>query len=237
MALPLERVELSPEPGVSVAVDLLAGNPPAYVYMHGMSSTRLGEKSNVLLERARRRGRGFARFDFRGHGESSGSLTDLTLTDLIADTTTVLRRVGPSLLVGSSLGALVAAWAATRNPDLVSGLTMLAPALGFLPQIARATQQGQPVQLQDSEGAELIFTQRAIQDSMSYDEETLPTLLAMPTLIVHGQLDESVPFHLSQRFCDALPHDRKDLWLIPEGGHRLTELIDEIYDRMDALMG
>jgi pimeloyl-ACP methyl ester carboxylesterase len=237
MALPLERVELTPAPGVSIAVEMMPGNPPAYVYLHGMSSARTGAKSEALLERARRRARGFARFDFRGHGESSGSLTDITLTELIEDTTAVLQRAGPSLLVGSSLGALVAAWTAARNPDIVVGLTMLAPALGFLPEIARSWQQGQPISLQDSEGTDLVFSPRALQDALGYDEESLPPQLRMPTLIVHGQLDESVPFQLSQRFFDALSSAEKSLWLIPEGGHRLNDLIDEIYDRMEALMG
>lgn len=236
MAPPLETVELNPAPGASIAVEIMAGNAPAYVYMHGMSSVRTGEKSDALLERARRRGRSFARFDFRGHGESSGNVTDITLTELVADTTAVLQRVGPSLLVGSSLGALVAAWTAARSADLVLGLTMLAPALGFLPKIARSRQQGRPLELRNSEGDEMVFSQRAIEDAVSYDEEALPGQLWMPILIVHGELDDSVPFHLSQRFFDALPHEKKDLWLVTEGGHRLNQPINEIYDRMEALM-
>lgn len=237
MALPPERVELTPAPGVSIAVEMMPGDPPAYVYLHGLSSARSGAKSEALLERARRRGRGFARFDFRGHGESSGSLTDITLTELIEDTTAVLHRAGPSLLVGSSLGALVAAWAAARNPDLVLGLTMLAPALGFLSEIAGAWQRGQPASLRDSEGTDLVFSSRALQDALGYDEESLPSQLRMPTLIVHGQLDESVPYQLSQRFFDTLSSTERSLWLVPDSGHRLNDLIDEIYDRMEALMG
>lgn len=237
MAFPLETVELNPAPGASVVLERMAGDPPAYVYLHGLSSVRTGEKSNVLLERACRRGRGFARFDFRGHGESSGNMTDITLTDLVDDTTAVLRKAGPSILVGSSLGALVAAWTAARNADLAVGLTMLAPALGFLPEIRRSRQKNQPVELRDAEGAELAFSQRAIEDAVRYDEDALPKMLRMPTLIVHGELDDSVPFQLSQRFFESLRHNRKELWIVPGGSHRLNDEIHEIYDRMDRLMG
>ncbi len=236
MAHPLETVELSPAPGVCLAAEVMAGDPPAYVYLHGMSSERVGEKSEALLARARRRGRGFARFDFRGHGESSGSMADFTLTELVEDTITVLHRAGPSLLVGSSLGGLVGAWAAARNDDLVLGLTMLSPALGFLSEIKRSRQRGKPVRLQDSEGDEMVFSERALQDAMSYDENALPERLSMPVLIVHGELDDSVPHHVSQRFFDALPHPRKDFWLVPGGDHGLDLPIHEIYDRMEALM-
>ncbi|MHC4812884.1 MAG: alpha/beta hydrolase [Planctomycetota bacterium] len=237
MAHPLETVALHPAPGVAIAAEVMAGDPPAYVYMHGMSSVRVGEKSEALLEHARQRGRGFARFDFRGHGESSGTVTDLTLTDLVADATAVLHRVGPSLLVGSSLGGLVAAWAATRNQDLVRGLTLLSPALGFLPAIASSARRGDPVRMQDSSGDELVFSERALADILNYDESTLPSMLSMPTLIVHGEFDESVPCQISQRFFEALPNPRKDFWLVRGGDHRLNQPIRKIYERMDALMG
>ena len=145
-------------------------------------------------------------------------MTDITLTDLVDDTTAVLRKAGPSILVGSSLGALVAAWTAARNADLAVGLTMLAPALGFLPEIRRSRQKNRPVELRDAEDA-------------------LPKMLRMPTLIVHGELDDSVPFQLSQRFFESLRHNRKELWIVPGGSHRLNDEIHEIYDRMDRLMG
>jgi pimeloyl-ACP methyl ester carboxylesterase len=233
----LETVDLNPAPGVSVAVEVMAGDPPAYVYLHGMSSARVGEKSDALLARARRHGRGFARFDFRGHGDSSGSMADLTLTELVEDTTAVVRRMGPSYLVGSSLGGLVAAWAAAHNDDLVRGLTMLSPALGFLSEIKESRQRGELLKLQDSKGDEMVFSERGLRDAVSYDEAALPAKLPMPVLIVHGELDDSVPYHLSQRFFDALPHARKDFWLVPGGDHGLDLPIHEIYDRMDALMG
>ncbi len=164
-------------------------------------------------------------------------MADLTLTELIEDTTAVLHRMGPSLLVGSSLGGLVAAWAAAHNHDLVLGLTMLSPALGFLSEIKRSRQLGKPVKLQDSEGSEMVFSERGLEDAVSYDECALPERLPMPVLIVHGELDDSVPYQLSQRFFDALPHPRKDFWLVPGGDHGLDLPIHEIYDRMEALMG
>ena len=236
MAHPLETEELTPTPGVSIMADVMAGSSPAYVYLHGMSSTRASEKSDALCERARSRGRAFARFDFRGHGDSSGSMTDLTLTELIEDTTTVLHHMGPSLLVGSSLGGLVAAWTAAKNPDVVAGLTMLSPALGFLPEMARSHEEGTTVDLQDSGGEDLVFSPRALQDARHYDEATLPQQLSMPILIVHGELDDAVPYQLSQRFFEAIPHDRASFWLVPGGDHGLNLAIGKIYDRMDGLM-
>jgi fermentation-respiration switch protein FrsA (DUF1100 family) len=72
---------------------------------------------------------------------------------------------------------------------------------------------------------------------VNYDEDLLPKRLSMPVLIVHGELDDAVPYQLSQRFFEALPHARKDFWLVPGGDHGLDLPIQAIYDRMEALMG
>lgn len=234
MAQQLKTIELSPAPGVAIVADVMEGRAPAYVFLHGMSSFRAGEKSEALCERARQRGRGFACFDFRGHGQSSGEMTELTMTDLIQDGTTVLLHMGPSILIGSSLGGLVAAWVAARNHDLVRGLALLSPAFGYLPEMAR--EEAAEFTMQNSGGDEVVFNRRTIDDARQYEEGSLPGRLPMPVLLVHGKKDDAVPYGLSVQFFDAIPHDHKKLWLIPDGDHRLNLSIEEIYDRMEAFM-
>lgn len=137
MTARLTRFTLDVRPGAHVVGDRLAADAahaaaPGFVYLHGLGSVRDGEKSRSLLSYAAARGRGFTRFDFRGHGESSGHLSDLLLSDVIADGIAVLEEAGRSVLVGSSLGGLVASWVADARPELVQALVLLAPAFGFL---------------------------------------------------------------------------------------------------------
>lgn len=64
--------------------------------------------------------------DQRGHGESSKGLDDLSLDALAADVLAVIDRVGaPVLLLGQSMGALVALIVAGRWPELVSRLILV----------------------------------------------------------------------------------------------------------------
>lgn len=69
--------------------------------------------------------------DLRGHGDSDTTFRthgdDATGTDLIA----LVEHLdaGPAVLIGASMGASAAAWAAAERPDLVRGLVLLSPYL------------------------------------------------------------------------------------------------------------
>src|SRR5690606_8023100 len=95
------------------------GDGPAYVFLHGLGSVRTGEKSESLRMHAHTKKRSFQRFDMRGHGESSGQLGRIPVSELINDAILVLERTGPAVLIGSSLGGLVGAHVAAQRPDLV----------------------------------------------------------------------------------------------------------------------
>ena len=49
--------------------------------------------------------------------------------------------------------------------------------------------------------------------------------------------DEIVPHRRSRRFFDAIAHARKELWIVPGGDHRLSNVTDEMWRRLDALLG
>lgn len=114
--------------------------PRSFVYLHGLKSTRSGRKSDLLVEKMG----GFAsvaRFDFRGHGDSEGTLeNDLAASGLLSDCCGVLDeadgRAGADfdkrhVLVGSSMGGFVALWTAALYPERVAGIVLLAPAVAM----------------------------------------------------------------------------------------------------------
>jgi dipeptidyl aminopeptidase/acylaminoacyl peptidase len=54
--------------------------------------------------------------------------------------------------------------------------------------------------------------------------------------VAHGTHDELVPTQLSESFFAALPHDQRELWVVPNGNHRLNREIADILARMDAFL-
>lgn len=221
--------------GEHVVGDELPGATPVYVFLHGLGSVRAGEKSTSLLAHAAATGRGFVRFDQRGHGESSSRIGLVAVSDLIGDAVRMLEHTGPAIVVGSSLGGLVGAYAAAARPELVRGLALLAPALGLLPNLAnRLDPQGR---LWTREGNGYRVEPRVLADAMGLDERGLPARLRVPTLVVHGTADDVIPHRASERFFAAIPATTKQLWLVPGGDHRLNLFATEIWRRLDAMLG
>lgn len=209
------------------------GDGPCYVFLHGLGSVRTGEKSESLRNHAHARGQAFLRFDLRGHGESSGQLGRVAVSELIADVVRVLERTGPANLVGSSLGGLVGAHAAALRPDLVKRLALLAPAFGLMPKLSkRVDAQGC---LTTGEGTPFYVEPEVILDAEQLDERSLPQRLTVPTLLVHGTADDIIPPIVSEMFFAAMTSEHKQLWIVPDGDHRLNTVATEIWHRIDAL--
>ncbi len=69
--------------------------------------------------------------DLRGMGESSVAWPDYSVAGVGADLVGLVRHLdaGPALLVGTSLAAGAAVWAAAEEPELVSGLVLIGPSV------------------------------------------------------------------------------------------------------------
>jgi pimeloyl-ACP methyl ester carboxylesterase len=67
-----------------------------------------------------------ATVDLRGHGDSDATFTAYDDVAAGSDVVALLEHLeGPAVLLGNSMGAGAAAWAAAERPDLVAGLVLL----------------------------------------------------------------------------------------------------------------
>lgn len=123
-------------PGGRIAYEV-EGSGPLVVCVPGMGDLRSVYRflAPALVEAGYR----VALMDLRGHGDSDASFEaydDVAAgTDLLA----LVRQLGggPAILVGNSMGAGAAAWAAAEAPDLVAGLVLIGPFVRN-PPVARA---------------------------------------------------------------------------------------------------
>jgi pimeloyl-ACP methyl ester carboxylesterase len=114
-------------PGGRIAYSL-TGDGPLIVCVHGMGDLR--SVYRFLVPALNTAGFRVAAMDLRGHGESDATFDaydDVAAgSDLIA---LVNHLQGPAILVGNSMGAGAAAWAAAEAPNLVAGLVLIGPYL------------------------------------------------------------------------------------------------------------
>jgi pimeloyl-ACP methyl ester carboxylesterase len=70
-----------------------------------------------------------ASLDVRGHGDSSTGWDDYSVSGVGSDLIALIRELdaGPAILVGTSMSAGAAVWAAAEAPELVSALVLIDP--------------------------------------------------------------------------------------------------------------
>ena len=101
--------------------------------MGGFKSDMTGAKAMALEAFCQRMGRRYLRFDYTGHGESSGDFIDGTIGGWKRDALDMLDHVAPgkNILVGSSMGGWLMLLAALERQDNIMGLVGLASAPDF----------------------------------------------------------------------------------------------------------
>ncbi|MEW6325487.1 MAG: alpha/beta fold hydrolase [Nitrospirota bacterium] len=213
------------------------------IYLHGFASDQLGEKVLYLRDQFIAAGCAYLAFDHRGHGRSSGTLKELTVSRNLEDLEAVLVAEGAKfqrcILVGSSMGGLTAAWYAARHPGRVAANLLIAPGFRFIER--RIEELGAPGLSLLKRDGEIVYKNEYVcvtigkalfDDAPEYTIDKLFPAYRTPTLIIHGTADESVPFDESVEFVQYAAARPLELLLIAGGDHRLNEYKETLFSAM-----
>ncbi|MEO3427599.1 alpha/beta hydrolase [Pelagibius sp. CAU 1746] len=208
--------------------------PPGLIFFGGFMSDMSGTKALALEAYARREDRDFLRFDYRGHGQSSGRFEDATIGDWLGDALAVLDEAseGPQILIGSSMGGWIALLAARARPGRVAGLIGIAPAPDFTEDLiwGRATPEQRRV-LQSAghidrpseySAAPYRITYRLIEEGRDHLLLNGPIPITCPVRLLHGMADADVPWQTSLRLAEALESADVEVTLVKAAAHRLS---------------
>lgn len=220
--------------GTSIAYHRTSGKSPGVVFMGGFMSDMTGTKALALEAWAKTRGRAFLRFDYRGHGTSSGRFEDHTIGDWAEDAALAFDRLteGPQLVVGSSMGGWIALLTArTRAPRIV-GLTLIACAADFTEDLLlgglsptereELMRDGLVRLASDYGGAPYIITKSLIEDGRRHLLLGAPIAIGCPVRLLHGMRDPDVPWQRSLAVAERLESEDVRMTLVKDGDHRLS---------------
>jgi pimeloyl-ACP methyl ester carboxylesterase len=222
---------------------------PGIAFLSGFASDMTGTKGAALAAWAQEHGRALLRFDYSGHGQSSGAFRDGTIGRWTADTLAAIDRLtaGPQLLVGSSMGGWIMLLAALARPDRIAGLVGIAAAPDFTEDLmwaamppetrARLLADGgiqQPSQYQD---APLEISRALIEDGRRHLLLRGPIGIRCPVRQLHGMADPDVPWQTSVRLAERLAGTDVTVTLIKGGDHRLSreEDLQRIFAAVDEI--
>jgi pimeloyl-ACP methyl ester carboxylesterase len=231
---------------------------PTIVFLGGFRSDMTGTKALALDAWARARGAGFVRFDYTGHGASSGAFEDGCIGDWARDAADAVEALtaGPVILVGSSMGGWIAfllARASARGGGRVAGLVTVAAAPDFtadamepaftLAQTAEMARTGRVALPSEYSDDPYVITRRLIEDGRDHLILRAPLALPIPVRMLQGTADADVRMDRALALLAHVESPDLRLELVKGADHRfsgprelaiLTGALDELTETMGA---
>ena len=220
--------------GRRLAYHKTEGDGPCVVFLGGLKSDMEGTKAIHLEAWAKARGQAFLRFDYSGHGESSGTFEEGCIGDWHEDTLAAIDALttGAIVPVGSSMGGWQALLLARARATRIKGMVTIAAAPDF-------TEDGYWAGFSDAQKAELEaqgfvelpsdymepyrITKRMIEDGRT--QLVLRTTLAMPFPVrcLQGTDDSAVSTDVALRLLDHATCPDMRLTLVKGADHRFSD--------------
>ena len=191
---------------------------PIIILAHGFSTTKNTNTWTALAPRLAEHAISTFRFDFYGHGESEGKFEDITISEAVDDILQAIKylksqgykKIG---LVGSSFGGIASIMAASKTDDLYL-LALKSPVSNYEEKSIATQSEGELEDWKEKgyryyvsgDGTRLRLNYTFYQDFKNNDGYEAAPKINIPTLIIHGDADESVPYSQSVKTSKLIPN-------------------------------
>ncbi len=231
-----DTLEHKTRDGETICYTKTTGKGPCLVWLGGFRSDMRGSKAEFVHQLAQEKGWPFVRFDYFGHGASSGEFEAGNLSKWLADALCVIDEIttGPLVLLGSSMGGWLALLCAAARPKRVRSMALIAPAPDFTralmwPSFDQAVQQ-QILQtgkwMQPSPYGPVPITLQLINDGDQHLILDKPICFDGPVRILMGQQDKAVPWKHSFALVEKITSSDVIFSLAKTGDHSLSRRED-----------
>ncbi|MDH3694202.1 MAG: alpha/beta hydrolase [Gammaproteobacteria bacterium] len=210
------------------------GRPPTIVFLSGYKSYMGGTKAVFLDSFCAQHGYAYLRFDYFGHGRSSGEFVDGTIGRWYEDALAVVTQLTDDklVLVGSSMGGWIMSLLARTIPERIAGMVGIASAPDFTERLMwpRFSRE-QRAKLESGDVLQLpsAYDDQSYPVTMRFIEEGREQLVLdakievdCPVHLLHGMNDPDVPWETSVALANALSTDRVIVTLFKGSEHRLS---------------
>lgn len=207
-------------------------NAPIVILVHGLASHKESRTYIALEERLNEEGIATLRIDLYGHGESDGNFQDLTIThavDSISAAIRFLKEKGYQELglLGSSFGGISSLVAASQTQDLA--LLVLQSSVGNYIELEKEKKTEKELEEWKKQGYLIIPSDEAprklgycmFEDAKKYNGYALAKEIQIPTLVIHGDMDDIVPLSQGEKLYENLPQGK--LYVIKGADHRFQD--------------
>ncbi len=204
------------------------------VFLGGYNSDMSGSKASYLDEFCRNKNINYTRFDYFGHGLSSGDLLSGSISLWLDNVVMVMEELvkTPSIIVGSSMGGWLAFLLALAKPDLVQAVVGMAAAPDFTEKLVweniSSKQKENLLQTgilhygEEQCGENFLFSKLLIEDGRKHLLLDNDIAITKPVTLIHGIKDVDVPYEFALQTQERLISQDVTLMLKKDGDHRLS---------------
>lgn len=221
-----------------IAVLSRPGGEPGLFWLGGYRSDMRGTKAEFVDSFGAEHDLAVTRFDYSGHGDSSGSFEDGTISRWLEDAEAAFATTaGRQILVGSSMGGWLALLLSQRlrsrnDHHRLAGIVLIAPAVDMtralmwdvMSKAAQADLAANGIHYEPNPygGDPTPITKKLIDDGDQhlFGDGLIET--GCPVHILQGMEDAEVPPAHASRLVERLASDDVLLTFIKDGDHRLS---------------
>lgn len=217
-----------------IAYHKTEGSEPGVVFLGGFKSDMEGSKAIYLEDWAKANNRAFLRFDYSGHGQSSGNFLDGCIGRWARDAVTAITELtnGPQLLVGSSMGGWISLLVYLAVPEKVAAFVGIAAAPDFTEdsmwegfdsdQLQALQETGQVSLPSDYSDEPYIITKKLIEDGRNQLVLRTPLNMKIPVHLLQGTADTDVDISVALRILSHMSGEDIRLTLVKGADHRFS---------------
>ncbi len=213
----METIEYLPaQGGHKLAYKRSIGTGPVIIWCGGLKSDMDGSKAVHLHAWAQQRGQAFIRFDYFGHGQSSGEFTEGTISQWAEDVLTIMTALCADedvILIGSSMGGWAALLAAMETPARIAGMVLINPAPDFTEKLTVANWTQAQIKALEDDG--IVYEPSGYDEPYAYSKALIddgrarqildaPIHLSCPLHILSGSEDSVVPTAYAAKLLGVL---------------------------------
>ena len=206
------------------------------VFFHGFMSDMIGKKPTAILKYCRKKKINFLKFEYSGHGKSSGKFTSGNISKWTNDAKQLIKKKtkGKLLFVGSSMGSWIALNLLPDFKKRIFGFIGIASAPEFLENLMwkkfskKIKKNIIKNKIYNFEAGDHVYpiTKQLIFDGRKNKVLNNRINLKIFITLFHGLKDEIVPISFSKKIFKICKNSKRKLIIVKNGDHSLSKKND-----------
>ena len=209
------------------------------VFFHGFMSDMVGEKPNIIQKFCRKNKIGFIKFEYSGHGKSSGKFTDGNISKWTDDARQLIniKTKGKKklILIGSSMGSWIALNLFKKFRNKIKGFIGISSDPEFTEEIMwkkfnkkikKVILKNKIYYLDNDYETPYPITKNLIMNGRKNKILNKKIDAKIPIILFHGLKDKVVPLKFSRKILKLFKTQNKKIIKIKDGDHRLSRKKD-----------